>query len=68
MPQCIQIHQCRHYEAFEHKGGIIVHKRGNTQGGKYLGADYGAAVWIDAIKTAMDSLEASALCRAVLAG
>lgn len=54
----------QHYSACAMGDGslVVTHKR--KQGGKRLTGAY-AATWIDAIKTAIDASEASALCRAV---
>lgn len=60
-----QIHRGAHYEAFTLKGGLIVHKRGNTNGGRYLIGSQ-APQWIEAIQTALDSREADSLCKAIL--
>jgi hypothetical protein len=61
----ILLHSCQHYEAYIHKTELIVHKKGNTKGGKrllYPESDF----WIEQIKTALDKKEASVLCKAIL--
>lgn len=53
-----------HYTACEMKDGSLVVTKNRTQEGRRLIGE-NAPHWIDAIKTAMDSKEASVLCRAM---
>lgn len=56
----------QHYSACVLRDGSLVITHNRKQGGKRLVGSQ-AAVWIDAIKTAIDSDEANALCRGFLA-
>ncbi|WP_414464376.1 hypothetical protein [Hyphomicrobium sp. DY-1] len=62
------IFENQHYQACELRSGnlVVCHKRKNngSQGRQLVGPQ--AAEWIEAIKTAIDRDEASALCRAIL--
>ena len=66
MRQLRVIFQNHHYQAAVLRGESLIVSRQGKQGGKHL---VGAAAreWIDAIETAIDRDEASALCRAILA-
>jgi len=53
-----------HYTACEMKDGALVVTKNKTQEGRRLVGE-NAPSWIDAIKTAIDSKEASFICRAM---
>ena len=63
-PHCRELHKGR-YVATEYRGSLIIHKNGNTRGGKALIGPQ-AATWIEAITTALDGNEADALCKEVM--
>jgi hypothetical protein len=57
-----------HYTACAMRDGslIVTRNKGNGGGSRLIGSN--AASWIDAIRTAIDSREASSICRAVVIG
>lgn len=63
-PQCRELHKGR-YVATEYRGTLIVHKNGNTRGGRHI-LPPESKNWIEAITTALDGKEADLLCKAVL--
>jgi hypothetical protein len=64
MPESRVIFENQHYTACAMKdGSLIVQKRKTGKGCRLIGEN--AAIWTESIETAIDSKEASFLCRAL---
>ena len=61
------LHNSQYYTAdLHHKAGLIIQSK-RKSGGVRLTSDHPQYTeWVDAIKTAIDSAEADALCKALL--